>query len=193
MKHLRLAMLTSAWVTLAPLMAFAQEQAEEHTPAPLFGTDFVYAVINFGLLLALLIYFLRKPLKDFLLQRRDQVRKAVEEAREATERAEKLLAEYKTKMASADTEIQQLRLEIAAAGERERELMLTTARHQAEQIVTDAKLIGEQEVRRAQELLRAEVAKLASELAEKSLQQATAPADQEKQLNEFLSKLEALS
>ena len=52
--------------------------------------------------------------------------------------------------------------------------------------------MGEQEVRKAKAELREEMVKLAAVLAEKTLRSSVSPQEREKQMNEFVSKLEAL-
>lgn len=171
------------------------EPAAEHGGGAhhsMFTTGFVYSVINFALMVGLLMFLLRKPLSDFLLNRRDDVRKAIDEAHAAKQKAEKSLAEHRQKLASIEGELNTLRSEILNAGDRERDTILTAAKAQAGKIVDDARLMGEQEVRKAKAELREEMVKMASSLAEKTLRSSVSPQEREKQMNEFVSKLEAL-
>jgi F-type H+-transporting ATPase subunit b len=153
---------------------------------------FIYSAINFLLMVGLLTFLLRKPLADFLTNRRAEISKSIDEAKAAKQKAEKALAEHRQKMAAIEGELNTLRSEIISAGDRERDNILTAAKAQAAKIVDDARLMGEQEVRKAKAELREEMVKLASVLAEKTLRSSVSPQEREKQLNEFVSKLEAL-
>ncbi len=186
----RVLALSVAMVATASLAGAAESGGGEHHS--MFTTGFVYSVINFALMVGLLVYLLRKPLSDFLLNRRDEVSKAIEEARAAKQKAEKSLAEHRQKMAAIEGELNTLRSEILTAGDRERENIMTAAKAQAAKIVDDARLMGEQEVRKAKAELREEIVRMASSLAEKALRSSVSPQEREKQMNEFVSKLEAL-
>jgi F-type H+-transporting ATPase subunit b len=153
---------------------------------------FVYAVINFLLLVTLLVYLLRKPLSEFLVNRREDVRKSIAEAKEAKEKAEKVLADYRRRMEGLESELSSLRGEILSAGERERDHLLAAAKSQSEKIIADAQLMGEQEVRRAKAVLREEMVKLAAELAHARLSTQATAQERDRQISEFISKLEAL-
>ena len=167
------------------------DEAEPGKASP--RTSLIFAVINFAIMAGLLVYLLRKPIRDFLTGRRDDVRKAIEEAQAAQVKAEKQLAEYRQMMAGIDTELRQLKDEILSAGQREREQILADAKAQAEKAAADARLMGDQEVRRAKEELRDEMVRLATELTAKSLAAAATPAERAKQMQEFVAKLESLS
>lgn len=174
--------------------AHGEAAAAEHGGGhhSMFTTGFAYAVINFALLVGLLVYLLRKPIAEALVGRREAVRKAIDEAKDAKEKAEKQLAEYRRRMDGLDAELAQLRGEIVGAGEREKDALIAAAKAQAEKVLADAKLIGDQEVRRAKSEIREEMVRLAAELAHQKLVTAATADEREKQLNEFVSKLEAL-
>lgn len=172
-----------------PALAASGAEGEHHS---MFTTGFLYAVINFAILVGLLTYLLRKPISEGLVNKREAVRKAIDEAKEAKEKAEKQLAEYRRRMDNLDAELAQLRAEIVGAGEREKDTIIAAAKAQAEKVLADAKLIGDQEVRRAKAEIREEMVRLAAELAHQKLVAASTADEREKQLNEFVSKLEAL-
>jgi F-type H+-transporting ATPase subunit b len=190
-KNLTLPAALLAAVVLAPATVLAAGGGEggHHS---LFTVSFLYSVINFVILVGFLIYVLRKPLRSFLSERREGVRRAIDEAKDAKLKAEQTLAEYRNRMVNLEGELNTLRAEIISTGERERDQLLAAAKTQAEKIIADAKLIGDQEVRRAKIELREEMVRLATQLAEKSLLSSVSAQDQQKQLNDFVSKLEAL-
>lgn len=188
-----LTVVTAALLVLLPMAAMAAPATGGEAPSTIFTMYFFYWTVNFILLITAFYFILRKPLGGFLSGRRNETAKAIEEARAMKVKAEEALAEYKGKMANLEREVQDLRTEIMDAGERERNTILATAEAQSKKIIEDAHLVGDQELRRAKDALRAEVVALAARMAQDKVKSESAPADKEKQFSEFLSKLESLT
>ena len=117
--------------------------------------------INFGLLLALLIYFGRKPVRRFLGARHDNLKSAVEEAELFRARVEAMVREYEGKLARLDREITAILEDARQAGEEERRRILERAEETAERIRTETLRRTEKELERMKGKLEAEVLDLA--------------------------------
>ena len=65
--------------------------------------------VNFAILVGALGYFLRKPLKDYLLRRRQAVKERLEEAERMLAEAAKLKAASQERLSNLETEIDALR------------------------------------------------------------------------------------
>jgi F-type H+-transporting ATPase subunit b len=74
---------------LAPAIAAAAEEAEHQMSV----MDWVWKLLNFGILVGVLGYFLAKPIKEHLKQRRELIEKSIKESQEAKSLAAKALAE----------------------------------------------------------------------------------------------------
>lgn len=184
------AAVAAAVAVLWPALLWASEaaEAEAHNPWYSLGMKFV----NFAILVGILFYFLRKPVSQGLTDRREDIRKSLEEARRAKEEAEAKYEEYKARVANLEEEIRQLREDFRAEGERQRDRILADAKQAAEAIRTHAEAAGANEVKRARDELRSEVADLTVQLAEKLLAQAYRPEDQQEALQKTIDNIERL-
>jgi F-type H+-transporting ATPase subunit b len=103
--------------------------------------DFIWQTINFIVLIALLSYFLYRPIVNML----DERARRIQESLDAAERA-------RADVAQADRE----REELLASTRREIQEMMTTAQQVAERIQTDARTTAQQEAQRIVETARQE-------------------------------------
>lgn len=128
-----------------------------------FGVDWrllVINLINFGVLLAVLRYFLYGPIIRMLEERRAKVRQGMEDAEAASLARQEIEGERSGMLAKAAQEADEsLARARAAAAERERELVDEAARR-AESIVAQAEALAKEEKARAIAESRDEVAKL---------------------------------
>lgn len=118
-------------------------------------------VLNFALVAALLVVFLKSPMATFFRERTAGIQKSMEEARRASEEAGRRLAEIEARLAKLDTETAAMR----AAADHEAGKDEAAARVAAEQ--AKAKIVegAEQEIAAAARLARGELKSYAAELA----------------------------
>ena len=161
-----------------------------HAGFPWFSV--IAHAVNFGILCLILFLALRRPLKDFLVQRNREVREALSSAACAREEAEALVAELKKKVQNADAEAKKLQDELVAQGQAEKQRLLDEAKKQATRIVDEAKRAGDRELERAKVALQAEAVRLASGLATESLNKEIKDADRTAFNKDFVSSLERL-
>lgn len=177
---------------LAPLLALVLM-----TPAPALAAsgesgiaDLIWRVANLALLLAVLIFLARKPIRAFFQDRRDRIQGELESAAQLRKEAEQRYAKWQRQLVDLDAELERVR---AAARERaaaERERILADARAAAERIRSDAHVAVEQELRRAREQLREEASALSIQLASELLQAQVTDTDRDRLLDEFIAKVE---
>jgi len=129
-----------------------------------------FYLIDFIVLLSILIWLTRKPLKSFLSSRRARIVTDMEEAQKMRAEAEAKLKEYEARLAHIEEEIQDILAKAREAGEEERKRILVNATHAAEQIRADAKARLEQEGRKLAVTLREKMVSLALEEAQTELQ-----------------------
>jgi F-type H+-transporting ATPase subunit b len=176
--------LATALLLLIAAPALASSGGEEgHLP--------VFELINFALLVAILVYFGRKPMRDMFATRRETIAKDIETASALLDQAEARNAEWQRKLADLDSELEDLRATARRRAEEERERILAEASEAAERIQRDAVASVEQELRRAQEALREEAASLATELAAGMLREHVSDGDRERLVDEFISRVAA--
>jgi len=131
--------------------------------------------INFLVVVWLLSQFLYRPVRRMIEAREAADRAAADEAQKKTEEAENLRADYERRLAEFDDQMRQREAELHEAMQRERDLTLSDARKDAENLRATARAEIEESKIRAVADLQAEIATLARELAEKAL--SDVPAD----------------
>ncbi len=177
--------LVAAALPLVPALAAA---AVATGRSPVY--DLAMKFVNFAILGAILYFALRKTVAQGLVDRRENIRRALEEARLAKAAAEAKYQEYKQKVANLDAETRRLQEDFRAEGERQRERILAEARQAADGVARQAELATANELKRAKDELRAEAATLALTLAEELLAKAYTAEDQQKAVDLTIQSVE---
>jgi len=161
----------------------------------MYGTDgkmrlaTAWSIPNFLILVTVLWHFASGPLNQMFHSRREELKKAIEEAQKARSAAEALLAEYQRKLAEVDREIARMREELRAEAAAEKGRIVAAAERQGERIRNEAEFTARQELLVARYRLREEAARLAVEVAEKVIKETIDAADRERLLDEYLGKI----
>ena len=140
--------------------------------------------------LAVLIFFARKPVKDFFAERRGQITNDLESAAELLSQAETRNAELSRKLVDLNTQIEEIKETAQRRADEESERILADAHRTAERIRSDATAAIDQELSRAQRELRREAADLALELAAGILEDQVGDADRDRLVDEFITRIE---
>ncbi len=180
-------LLTSLLVFLLAGAAFAAGGG--HADSGVLLKDFLWRILNFSCVVAILVYFLRKPLKKGLVGRTEEIEKALAEAKKAKEEAEAKFAEYDRKLDQATEEIAEISEAIRREGELEKQKIIANAKEMAVKIEQDAEKAAELEVAKARKELQQEAAVLAVELAEKMLQKNFTKDDDTRLVDEYMQKV----
>jgi F-type H+-transporting ATPase subunit b len=153
--------------------------------------DFVWEAGNLLLLLGVLVYLGRKPVLNYLSERRQRIQDNLANSERLLKEAEARLAEWNQKASKLDVEIEEVRQMARERAEQERLQILEDARATAERIKRDAASGVDREVERAKQALRDEAADLSVELAGKLLQEHVSDGDRDRLLDEFVAEIEA--
>lgn len=151
--------------------------------------DFLYRIFNFAVMFGLLAYFVTKPLKNGMAGRREAIEKSLEEARKAQAEAEAKFAEYETKLAKANEEIEEIYAAIRREGELERDQIIASAREMAAKIEQYADRNASLAVEKARSELRQEAARLAVALAREMVEKKFTADDQKRLVEEYIEKV----
>ena len=171
---------------------FASEGAAgaHHPDSGKVMKDFAWRLLNFALLAALVIWIMKKAnVKGLLSDRQAAIEKALREAVDARNAAEKKSAEYSEKLSKATKEIDEIYASIKREGELEKERIIAEAKLSAEKIKEQAEQTAAREVLKARSELRAEAARLAVQLAEQNLREKVGNDDQNRLVGEYLNKV----
>ncbi len=150
----------------------------------------IWGFINLGILIFILYRLGRKPVKDFLRNRRESIKESIEKAQETKEEVEKRYKEYSEKIANLGTQIEELHRALREEGEKEREMMIEEAERFAERIKEQAKFAANQEAKKVMEQVRAEVAEIIVSEAESVIRKKLNDSDQRRLIEDFVSGIE---
>jgi F-type H+-transporting ATPase subunit b len=184
-----IAVATMMLVALATVALGASGGDGHHVDSGVLLKDFLWRCLSFGVTLGLLIYFVRKPIRQGLAGRRDGIEKALREAEAAKAEAEAKFAEYDRKLSKAAAEIEEIQVALRREGELERERTLASAREMTEKIKQEAEKSAANEVAKARTELRQEAARMAIAMAEGLLKKNFTSDDQKRLVSEYLQKV----
>ena len=151
----------------------------------------VWQAVNLVLVVGVIAYFARKPIAEYLDQRRQGIQQDLQNSAKLLSDAEAKLAEWNARAERLDAEFAEIRETSRRLAEEERREILDQAEATAERIRKDGSAAVEQELRRARTSLAAEAAELAVDLAAKLVAEKVTPDDQALLFDEFLSRIEA--
>ncbi len=151
--------------------------------------DLVWRIINFLILAGFLVYLLKKPIKNFLTQRQQSIKESLDRAKEARQEAKRRAEEVEQKLAKASGEIEEITKMLAEQGDAEKKKILENARQEAARIKQQARFMADQEIKKAQVLLRKEAVELAAKTAEALLKEKITERDHKRLIDEYVEKV----
>jgi F-type H+-transporting ATPase subunit b len=185
----RIARIAAALALVALAAGVACAAGDGHADSGVVAKDFAWRILDFGLMIGILIYFLTKPIRNGLAGRREGIEKALSDAVAAREAAEAKFADYDSKLSKASAEIEEMSAAIRREGELERDRILANAKEMAQKITAEAEKTAESEILRARTELRQEASRLAITLAEDLLKKQMTAGDQARLVDEYVSKV----
>jgi F-type H+-transporting ATPase subunit b len=172
-------------------VAFASSGGGEHGEGGSHIMPYVWQAVNFGILVALLVFVIKKAdIAGLLRARTEGIQKSVDDAREAKELAQKALAEVQERLKSKDKEIEEIINASMRSGEKERDRLIEEGQRLSEALLEQTKTNIEFELKEAREAIKAEAVQLAMEIAEKKIKDKLDEGQQKKLLDEAMGRLE---
>ncbi len=172
-------------VLLMPVLALAEEA--EHATSVM---DWVWKLLNFSILVGVLGYYLAKPIKEHLKQRRDLIEKSIKESQEAKSLAAKALAEVEERLKLKEKEVADIISSAIESGQREKARLIEEGEKLKVKIVEQAKTNIEFEVKKAKQVIQAEAVEASIQLAEEKIKSRMTPQEQERLLKESIKLIE---
>lgn len=145
-----------------------------------------------GNLIVFAIFFTwvyKKYIKEALENKTEEIKSALKDAEDAKEAANKMMAEYKEKLALLDGKVKEIEAELKKEGEAEKVKIIADAKEMSEKIKTQAKVTADQEIAKAKTELKAIVAELSLEVAEKLIKESIKGDDQSRMAKESIDKI----
>jgi len=151
--------------------------------------DLLWRALNFFLFAAIIYKLTAKPVRNALNQKEEQIKTTLEDLEKEKRLTRQKFLEYEAKLAQLDKEKEKIIKEFIVAGEAEKKRIIEEANKMAEQIKEGAKRAAVQEAKMAKEELRAEIAEMATKMAEDIIKENFKTEDQKKIVEEYLAKM----
>jgi F-type H+-transporting ATPase subunit b len=154
-------------------------------------TDFTWRSVNFLVFASLMIYLLVKKVnvKAFFTKRSEDIAQSLEDLEAKKAAAAAALKEAEARLAEVAKEREEIIKMYVAEGEMEKSKILDKANVVAERIKEMAALSIQQEMRKATQSLREEVADLSAQMATDLIKEKATFADQQGLVEEYLKKV----
>jgi F0F1-type ATP synthase membrane subunit b/b' len=178
--------ITAASLLFAAVPALAQEGGSSVVDST---SGWVFRWINFGVLVALLVYAFSKAAPKFR-KNSDEIARKIAEGARAREAAEQQRREVRTKLAGIDAEVAAMREDARRGAEAEAERIRALARSEAEMIERAARAEIAAAERASRLELRVAAARLAVRRAEALLAEQITLSDESALFRTFVAELE---
>ena len=152
---------------------------------------YIWAIVTFLILLALLARFAWRPLLDALEKRQDAIRTSLDDARKAKEELARLQAESARILAEARTEAANIISSTRSDAARFADEMKQKARVEADALVKNAQREIDTQTHRAIETIRREAIDLSVAVASKILRRDISHADNERLVDDTIREMQA--
>ncbi len=171
-------------------MASGGEGEHGAPPKGWVATD-TYRVMNFSVLALALFFLLRKPVKQALNGRIQDIKDQLSDLETQKQTAEKQLADYNERLARLDHEAKEIMEAYIQQGHEAKARILKAAEASAEKLEEQAKRNIEHEFQKAKEELHAEILEKALGQAEVIVKAKITDDDQNRLVDEYLEKVVA--
>lgn len=215
------ALLFVLWLCLAPASALAQEHAPapaaqpaaagDHQPAQPSGEhaggteadhaaaehegggilETVAKLLNFAILVGILVHFLRRPIANYLVDRSQQIRRALVDAEATRAAASGNLARIDAQIAALPAELEALKLRGAEEVKAEQVRITAAAAAERERMLAQTRRDIDQAYRLARRALVQETATQAAAVARARIERDLTPADQARLIDRYLEQVHA--
>jgi F-type H+-transporting ATPase subunit b len=189
--------LTSLFIALLPVLAFAEEHGaahgDAHGGAHAAGgipASVVFQAINFVIFAGLGFYFLRKPIRNFFNGRRSNYHAALNKAEQLKRDAEQRKADIGERLRALEATSKQTLDQARAEAEAMSARILQEANELSKNLRDEAGRTAEAEVSRAKGQLRDELLNQSVALSKQILSERIVETDQKRLQTEFVDKIQ---
>ncbi len=150
----------------------------------------IWTLISFGITLVVLKRYAFGPIQRVIDERRERIRRAIEEADNARDEARKLLEEHRALIGSARRDAEEILAESRRVAEAQRARVREETEADRQRRLDETRRQIEAETRRAIDQIRAEVADLTLIATEKVVGKTLDQADQRRLIEEAIGDLD---
>lgn len=154
--------------------------------------DLGWRIVNFIALMIILVKFAAKPIGSGLASRRKQIQDEIEDLENKRIMAQASYSEFKTKLASVESEIDKVVERAVAQAEVEKTKIIEKAESAAQDLKRSAEQAVQNEVTEARKVLKNEVAEQAAVIAQELIVKNLTAEDQVTIIENYLDKVGAV-
>ena len=169
----------------------ADDHAATEESHDMTTTQLIARALNFLVLVGLLVYFLRRPIANYLVDRSQQIRHALVEAKATREAASTELTRIESRLAELPAELDALRVRGAEEVKTEQARIKATAAAERERVLAQTRREIDQQYRLARRALVQETAEQAAVIARARIERDITPADQTRLVDRYLTQVRA--
>lgn len=170
-------------------VAAASEAAEGAHEAMTFMGDWLPRLINFAIIAGVVVYFMKKPAQDFFKNRSAEIAKALQESKEARERAVAALEEMERKIKDLEAETARMVADAQARSEKDKLALIEEGKKVAQDVQVQVKQGIDIELQKAKATLATEASLLSLDLAEGMIKEKIGSTDHERIVKEYISNV----
>ena len=157
------------------------------------GFDWMYVAqhtINLAILIGVLVYFAKDPVREFLKERRKNLGRELDEAQKTIEEAKERHKEYNEKLNNLESEIASLKESIHKQGEAEKKEILEHASATAEAIMKESRDNMKLEANKIKKQLQKDIIESSLQQAEETIKKHLTEQESHDSVDQFVRKVE---
>ena len=148
--------------------------------------DLVMRWVNFVIIAFVLIKFGRKPIKDFLSNRRAEIDQQIQKYEQQKEAATEKIEEANNLLKNSIARFEKIKERIVEDGKKKKQQIIEDARQESMILLTSTRQKIENQIVEARNLIRSELIESAIALAEQRLPEEITAADEQKLIDHFM-------
>lgn len=150
--------------------------------------DIIMKWVNFGILVLIFFKFARRPLKNFLSDKKNEISLQIKKLEDEKDRLHQRVREAETELEKNVVRLEELKERIVQMGERRKVEIIEDARQESRMLLESAKQKIEGRIIRARNRLRAEMIDAAAEVALEKLPGLVTEDDNQKLMEQFMAR-----
>lgn len=148
--------------------------------------DLVMRWVNFVIIVFVLVKFGRKPIKDFLSNRKEEIDQQIKKYEQQKEAVAEKIEEANKLFQNSIARFEKIKKRIVEDGEKKKQQIIEDARQESMILLTGTRQKIENQILEARNLIRSELIESAIALAEQRLPEEITAADEQKLIDHFM-------